>query len=296
MKYELFKKVVCERIMDFMPPIFSDFQPEIERVQKINVKKDALILKPGECSETIALPIVYLDDMYELFGIEEDMDELLAFVAGIFVSYTGSVSQEDMNADFALKKDSVILGLINTEANQELLEGIPHIEILDMSVIFRIIMRWAGDGFDAVIVNNGIMEDMGVSRQELYDLAVENSRRIFPPTIEQLEDDFYVVSNEGCMFGAAAMIYEDFMKEVGETLGDDEFYVVPASIHQFFAVPEKKANLEHLIMMLAEGNENITKECDILSNAVYSYSTERGAIGKAASYSKSVEEQGQHLF
>ena len=284
MKYELFKQIVTERIMDFMPPIFSNFSPEVESVQKVNVKKDALILKPAESGTSMALPIVYLDDMYEIFSIDEDMDEMLSFVADIFVSYTGSISQEELNVDFASKKDSVIVSLINTESNEELLSDIPHIEILNMSLIFRMIMRWIGDGFDSVIVNNSILEDMGLTKQELYDLAVENSRRIFPPTIEQLEDDVYVVSNRGNMFGAATMIYEDFMKDVGRTVGDENFYVLPSSIHQFFAIPEKNANLEQLIMMLAEGNTNITRESDMLSNAVYSYSTTRGALRKAASY------------
>ncbi|MDO4176100.1 MAG: DUF5688 family protein [Bacillota bacterium] len=284
MKYELFKEIVAERIMDFMPPIFSGFSPEIESVQKVNVKKDALILKPAECKESMALPIVYLDDMYEIFSIDEDLDELLSFVAGIFISYTGSISQEEMEVDFASKKDNVIISLINTEANEALLEDIPHIDILNMSLIFRVIMRWVGDGFDAVILNNSIMEDMGLTKQELYDIALENTRRIFPPTIERLEDDIYVVSNEGNMFGAATMVYEDFMKDVGRTVGDENFYVLPSSIHQFFAVSEKKADLEQLIMMLAEGNTNITRESDRLSNAVYSYSTSRGALRKAASY------------
>lgn len=284
MKYELFKNVVRERVMDFMPPLFSDFVPTIESVQKVNGRRDALILKPSERGESMALPIVYLDDMYEIFSIDQDMDELLGFVAGIFVNYTGSVSREEFDVDFATKKDSVILSIINTESNRELLKDIPHIELLNMSIIFRIIMRWVGDGFDSVILNNSIMKEMGIERKELYDLAVQNSRRIFPPTIEQLQDGVCIVSNQGSMFGAAVMVFEDFMKEVADQVGDENFYILPSSIHQFFAISEKNADLEELIMMLAEGNSSITKESEMLSNAIYSYSTSRGALSKAASY------------
>lgn len=284
MKYELFKQIVGDRIMEFMPPIFSGFSPEIKCVQKVNVKKDALVLRPAEWGESIALPIVYLDDMYDIFRIDEDMDELLRFVAGIFISYTGSIGEEEFDIDFASKKDSIIVSLINTESNGELLKDIPHIDILNMSLIYRVIVRWVGDGFDSIIMNNSILESMELSGQELYDLALENSRRIFPPTVEKLKDDIYAVSNMGNMFGATSMIYEDFMKELGRTIGDENFYVLPSSIHQFFAISEKKADPEKLVMVLAEGNANVTKECDRLSNAVYSYSTGRGVLSKAASY------------
>ena len=65
MDYEIFKNVICERIMDFLPPIYGEMEPAIQEVTKVNEVKDALVLRPAKDGPAVAMPMIYLDDMYE---------------------------------------------------------------------------------------------------------------------------------------------------------------------------------------------------------------------------------------
>ena len=44
MDYKLFKKIIEERILDYLPPIFADAEVKVNKVNKINEEKDALIV------------------------------------------------------------------------------------------------------------------------------------------------------------------------------------------------------------------------------------------------------------
>ena len=79
-------------------------------------------------------------------------------------------------------------------------------------------------------------------------------------------------------------MFDDLMSELSERLKDERLYVVPCSIHEFIAVPFDGTDLESLVMMLAEGNHDFTKEQDILSNSIYLYDAKAGKLSKAASY------------
>ena len=284
MDYEIFKNVITERIMDFLPPIYGSMVPTIEEVTKVNEVKEALVLKPGEEGLAMAMPMVYLDDMYELFAVEEDMDNMLRFIANVFMSFTGSISKEEFEVDFKDKLDSIFLCLINKERNHRLLQTLPHVDVLDMALIYRIIMRETADGLDMVLVTEDVLKELDMTRQELHELAVENTRRLFPPRIIEMCDHYCMVSNDRNMFGATAMIFEDTMKEAAEQVGSDTFYIIPCSIHEFIAVAEEEADVEDLIKMLAAGNMEVTLPKEILSNCIYRYDAAKETLKKIAGY------------
>lgn len=284
MDQSLFSKVVKERIMDFMPPIYDDYTPKIEIVNKVNESKEALMLAPEDKGLCNALPMVYMDDMYEVFCENEDLEETLRIIANVFMNNIGRSFPGPEAFHFEEMKDRVVMELINTERNQQLLETIPHLKVINMSVIYRIMMQSSEGGFDSILVNESIMEDMGLDRRELHRLALDNTKKLMQPMILDLSAKAFMVSNQYQMFGSAAILFEDVMVEVSERLGEKRFYVVPCSIHEFIAVPKEGTDLESLIDMLAEGNQMFTREKDVLSNAIYEYDTETKEIKKAASY------------
>ena len=64
MDQSLFNTVITERIMDYMPPIYEGYIPTIEKINKVNETKDALMLLPEDKNAMAPAPKVYLDDMY----------------------------------------------------------------------------------------------------------------------------------------------------------------------------------------------------------------------------------------
>jgi hypothetical protein len=71
MNYEIFKEVVAEKFMDYMPTQYKDMKMEIRPVDKVNVTLDGLNLV-GEGDITVT-PIIYINDMYEHYQIIDDL-------------------------------------------------------------------------------------------------------------------------------------------------------------------------------------------------------------------------------
>lgn len=61
MNYEIFREVVKEKFMDYMPEKFKGMELVVEPVEKVNVTLDGIILR--EEGRNIS-PTIYINDMY----------------------------------------------------------------------------------------------------------------------------------------------------------------------------------------------------------------------------------------
>lgn len=64
MDYKMFKRLVEEQFLDYMPEKFKDYSIKIDTVSKTNRTLDALYLKAPESEKKESLPIFYVNDMY----------------------------------------------------------------------------------------------------------------------------------------------------------------------------------------------------------------------------------------
>ncbi|MCQ4635764.1 DUF5688 family protein [Anaerovorax odorimutans] len=291
MNYELFKKVIAERIKEFLPPGFMNYRVEISTVRKINQEKDTLIVRPENTGDIAAMPNIYLDEMYSLFQECEDLDRVLCKIAAMIIHYTARFSTEELDLDLSKRKDSIIMNLVNTQRNKELLKTVPHREVMDLSIIYRIIMGKQEQGMATVLVNNTIMEELGMDQEELDRLAYVNTGRMFPVEILKMSDMLYIMTNESKLHGATTMMYQEAVEVLADKIGGD-FYLIPSSIHEVMAVPKEKGNLKSLIRLLEEGNRVCTQDFEILSNSIYQYDRSKGTFRLAASYYPQDERKG----
>ena len=63
MDYEVFKEVVKENLLDYMPEKYQDSEMRVDSVEKINRKMDGLSLRL-EGGGSIS-PTIYISDMYK---------------------------------------------------------------------------------------------------------------------------------------------------------------------------------------------------------------------------------------
>lgn len=283
MDYELFKNVIVERIKDFLPPIFREYKVETTVVRKVNEEKDTLLIMPRDEKNLVTMPNIYLDDMYEEFRQHPDMDEILEVIAAMVIQYTGSFSPEHVKLELKEKKDAIVMNLINTRRNRELLKQVPHKEIMDLSIVYRIIMQEADHGLMTILVDNRILEELGLTQEELEKLAYKNTGRLFPAEICKMADFLYVMTNSRKIHGAAAMMNRDAMDKLAERVGSN-FFLIPSSIHEVMAVPEKDSDADSLALLLKEGNRVCSAENEILSDTIYYYDAGKKEFSMAASY------------
>ncbi len=297
MNYELFKEVVTEKFMDYMSEEFVDFKVDIHPVVKVNQTLDSINLIPTDDSEWKVAPTIYINTMYDHYKQCENLQEVIKSAADSMIQAFEEAPEMTPLLQFETAKENIVMVLINTEQNKEMLKNIPHREFQDLSIIYRWVVEKGRDGISSTILNNGLKEKLGMSEETLFKAAVENTKRIFPPTIKSMNevildmmksdgmpgeiaqmmvDDMpkdqmmYVISNNRGINGAASMLYENELHSLAEKLEND-LYIMPSSIHEVIAVSVNMGDPNELAQMVNEINIDQVALDERLSNQVYHY-------------------------
>ena len=101
---------------------------------------------------------------------------------------------------------------------------------------------------------------------------------ISPDLDETKGYSMYILTNCIRNFGAAAVLYRDVLKNIGEYLKED-FYVLPSSIHEMIIVPDSSApSWRETAMIVKEINETQVREEEVLSDIPYHYKRKEGRL------------------
>lgn len=297
MNYKMFKEIVKEQFLNYMPDDFKEHKVDIHSVNKVNQKLDGLSLIPPDNSERTVCPTIYINHMYESYLKEGNLQDALALAAfDLAASYRAVPKNiESINADSA--KERVVMMLVNTEQNREMLKEVPHREFQDLSIVYRYVAEKGKDGTQTALVTDGLAEMFGMTEQQLYEAAVVNTKKLFPPEVKTMnevireifiadgmpeqiadmmigeippEQMMYIVSNDCRINGAVSMLYETELHNLAESLGSD-LYILPSSIHEVIAVPASGNDPAELAQMVSEVNISQVPLSERLSNQVYHY-------------------------
>ncbi|MCI9598264.1 MAG: hypothetical protein HFE75_13390 [Firmicutes bacterium] len=162
--------------------------------------------------------------------------------------------------------------------NQELLERIPHVRENDTAVIFRILLYTEEEGRATCLVNEEIQKELGMTREAIYEKAMENTARLLPAVTMELGPNLTVLSNKDLSHGAICMLYPGALEKIAEEKGVD-LYILPSSIHEVLAVPDDgELSAADLQTMVREANRTCVAPDELLTDSVYRYSREDGVI------------------
>jgi len=262
-----------------------------QRVRKNNnVVYLGLILHREGCN---IAPTLYVNSLYEEYQKGADLEELAEHVVQSY--HQGAVKTDismDFFMDFEKVKERIAYRLINAEMNKELLKDIPHILFLDWAICFYYAFHHDTIGEGMILIHNSHMDMWKTNHEELMKLAVENTKRMFPPMLmslgELLKDmwleptasNLYVLSNEQKCHGSIALLYPGMLREAAELLGGD-FFVLPSSIHEVLLLRrQKEDDTDVLLDMISEANRNHVMEEELLSYHLYYYDTEQDKLLK----------------
>lgn len=278
MEYEVFKNVVASRIKDFLPPVFGAFAVEICDVPKNNGMKEALIMRLTGGDISISAPNVYLEDLYREFSVSDDLDQVIQTAAAFILNFTGRVGGKEMMANPEELRESIVPVLINTECNKEMLEEQTHREWLDLTIAYRIIAKMDEElGYAAAILTREFQEDLGLTDEQLEELAEKNRENLLPVNIVQLADGLAVLTSDKVIFGAYNMTRKDVLKEVADRMKDD-LYLVTESIHEVMAIKSGDVTKRELKALLENGDRKNSDDNEFLSDNVYFYSRDTETV------------------
>ena len=132
MNYEIFKEVVKEKFMDYMPEKFKGMELVAEPVEKVNVTLDGIILR--EEGRNIS-PTIYINDMYKKYQDCGDLEETLMAACDFMERAYEQAPVVDVDSIMRDANEKIVFQLINTEQNKTFLEQVPHRELLGKGTI-----------------------------------------------------------------------------------------------------------------------------------------------------------------
>ncbi len=290
MQYVEFKKMVADSVAERI-----EASVRIEEVQKNNgVVLDGLVIKRE--GEELS-PTIYLNGYFERIEDGSTYDDVVNDIVETYESHRltcGDIANKFMDYDWV--KDNLIMRLVNTEKNKEMLDDVPHIKFLDLTIVFAVRMLVKSGLYGSALIHNRHVECWGVDPCTLYEDAKKSCKEILPPmqiSMSSLlggampddimqalfeEDPMYVVSNNERSFGAAVMLYPDAYKYLADKFESD-MYIIPSSVHETIAVPVNSGiELEALNQMIPTVNAGSVQAQEVLSDHAYIYIRETGRI------------------
>lgn len=204
-----------------------------------------------------------------------------------------SISEQLSNPE-ELKKNVCYI-LVNKES--WLVKDAPVREISDMRLIYLAIVGSSFDNPMAMRITNEVAKEMGLTEEQLYSLAKVNTPQKFP--LQQLQGagyteglneifegkvqfrDVRTVTNSLHVNGAAAVLYENVLKEISDEDLSNEIVIIPTSVHEMLVCSAEKEMLnekENLVAMLKKLNSMNPDERFLLSENVYAYDREKDEI------------------
>ena len=122
-------------------------------------------------------PTIYLAGYYEKFQSGENFSSILKQIAKVITIYT---MQQEIEKDFFKPEgEEIVFQIINRERNKELLKSLPHREILDLALIYRIIRIQDNGEMMSCAVTYDILKELRMNEEELYDYAKKTKRGSF---------------------------------------------------------------------------------------------------------------------
>ena len=297
LNYDEFKNCIIDSVVSFLPEKYKNAVPSIEPIKKTNTVKDGLRFTGNNLSIS---PVIYVDNLYELYSKDKDIDKVLKNIAEIFINHVNNKEIKNIvgKIDKDMIKKNVFIQLINTDKNRDTLKDIPSRKFLDLSMIYKLKLEISGSGITTLTINKHFMKHYGFDENDLYNIAIRNTKRLFPfycrtitETLGDLTDvdmddlgfnpaydDMLVLSNRQCNLGAHVMLYQDELLSLANKLNSD-LYIIPSSIHEILVKPTSSGITPDMLKFtISSVNDECVSPNEFLSNNLYLFSKDTGEI------------------
>lgn len=294
LNYEDFKEKFKESVSEKLEAEGINANLSFHTVQKLNESYDALTVTPE--GESIGVNIS-VDRFYNAYDEGMDFDDTTDKAVDLINQGINERPDFDIDSlsDYSKMKEKLAMEVVSAEANKEMLESVPHKMLEDMAIVYRFVLNSDEDGRSSVLVTNKMLENYGITAEQLHADALEIAPQIKPVEIkgmsevlaelmgvEQAEmmgvgpvapedEQMYVATVPDKVHGAGVLAYEEFMDKAAERAGGD-FYILPSSIHEILIVPDNgEMDLKALEDMVKEVNATQVAPQDKLTDSVYHY-------------------------
>lgn len=283
LKYEDFIGFVQTKMQERMG---EEVQIQIRQVVKNNnIVLDGLCI--SEKDSGIA-PTIYLNGYYRQYKEGKSVPEILDAMQETYEKNRKGINFDpSFYADFSCVRPHLMCRVINRQKNKEQLKQVPWRPFLNLAIVVCCHFEDEIVGNGSILVYQNHLKGWGITETELFRIARENTLQIQPEEFMSMSSilkkyhmesgevhdpqPMFVLTNRGNYFGAVCMIFDSVLANIGETLQDD-FWVLPSSIHECVIVPSQiQTNGTELEELVREINKKEVQAEEFLSDEIYFY-------------------------
>ncbi len=305
MDQNTFYQYVKDHISEYLSNMVKIKEIRLREVAKNNTIQVGLLIVPEFEQYFSISPLIYLNSFYQLYqDKEKDLDETVKEVADCYLQYIDLApvfATEDI-MNYEVVKDYIYPKIISREGNEAFLRDKVFRPLEDLAILYYINITELNktdpsSGLETITFQTDLASRYGISEQELYEQAMKNqfekgyqiytmneiikdlyrSAQVegMPIPEEMIEGDVdeiptWVITNKERMFGAAAMCNPKMLQRIAEELHQEEFYILPSSIHEMIVLPtDKEPGLLKEIVQQVNATE--VQPEDRLSDNLYIY-------------------------
>lgn len=191
----------------------------------------------------------------------------------------------NMLSNYESIKDKLSVQLIGQSGNEEMLQNLPHRDVEDMAMVYRINLPENEYGGSSILVRNSMLEQYGITEKQLHQDAISSPRsssyeiKTMAEVMSEITglpmpDDLsplFVASNQERYHGASVIACPGFLEEAHQRLEGD-YFVIPSSVHEVLLIPEAAGiSRDELEAIVRDVNSNVVSPEEKLSDNVYHY-------------------------
>lgn len=289
MDYEDFKVSFIDDIAERIAEKGDKMQLSTRTINKLNETYEALTATPEGSQLGVN---INLDRFYEAYSAGMPYD--LAVEKATELIDKGLRERPEINVetltDYEQVKNKLAIEVVSADTNKEVLANVPHKNIEDMAIVYRLVMESDENGRASILVTNSMVNSFGITPEQLHNDALENAPQIKPAEIRGMsevlreimgperaemmglnvvdpaDEKIFVATVPDKVHGASVIAYQDFMDKAAERVGGD-FFILPSSLHEILIVPDNgEVDLNALKSMVKEVNANEVRPEDKLTD------------------------------
>lgn len=278
----------------------NDFENAVRNL-KFEVTDDMSIIFPEislHHGQYMAHPRISRTNLLEIYAkCSGDSEKFSRYVYNIYNDLLNTLdlgidmTRVDVLNDIDYIRTHLFFFLTNAAFNKQHVKNCPHRMMYDMVLLYRIDTSELTSGMSSCVITERLCDSLGLSEEDLYKMAYENTRRLlgmqiipFSEMVEGLPNDvkMYAATSNSMMYGASVMLYEDLLQKFYDNHGP--FVIIPSSVHVLLFFPYDKegfdipANIDNLMLMISEVNRTEVVTSEILSGIPYTFIPGKGVL------------------
>ena len=299
-----FREALIGHVQGLLSRDAIDATVEPCEVEKIQAGYMGITVQEKGKSVGISMDVAPAYETYRSAGIEAAVWRAYAAIKEGLKNSPGISVAQLGNYKWAMNHISA--EVINRERNEDLLQTIPHTDLADLAVVYRIHLFDRRNDAATAVVTQDMLKTWKVSEEQFLADALIAAERNYPVHMTTMSNIFADLGGQSmsvpdvpmlvCMagdigrFGAGVIAYPDFAEKARTLMGGD-FYILPSSRHEVILVPVECADVKDLETMVQSVNaSDVLNKEDFLSDHVYKFDGESKTLALATAAQSNIRE------